>query len=220
MRIIVVGNLFKKRSSGMYNLFGKRLIDFLLALFLIVILVAPAIFVAILVWRDVGFPVLFRQARAGWHGRTFELLKFRSMAYSRGEDGELLPDHCRLTAFGRFMRSTSFDEIPQLVNILKGDMSFIGPRPLLLDYLPLYNSHQIRRHEVRPGMSGWAQVNGRNSLPWEDKLRLDVWYVDKQSLMLDFRIVFLTLLKVLLREGINTSKDTSAIPFTGTGPRR
>ncbi|WP_461393249.1 sugar transferase [Deferrisoma sp.] len=169
-----------------------------------------------LVRAKLGTPVFFRQVRPGMHGRPFVMYKFRTMTDARGPDGELLPDAERLTPFGRWLRSTSLDELPELFNVLKGEMSLVGPRPLLMEYLPLYTPEQARRHEVKPGITGWAQVNGRNALTWEEKFRLDVWYVDNQSLWLDLKILLLTLKKVLLREGISAAGEATMPRFTGT----
>jgi len=171
-----------------------------------------------LVWRvrrELGSPVFFCQMRPGLHGRPFRMIKFRTMTDARGSDGRLLPDADRLTAFGRFLRASSLDELPELWNVLKGDMSLVGPRPLLVEYLPLYSRVQARRHDVRPGITGWAQVNGRNALSWDRKLELDVWYVDNRSLWLDFRILWLTLRKVLARDGINAPGEATMPRFTG-----
>lgn len=163
-----------------------------------------------------GFPILYCQVRPGKSGKPFKMIKFRTMRIDVGKDGQPLPDSERLTAFGRFLRSTSLDELPELWNVLKGDMSLVGPRPLLMEYLPLYSPEQARRHEVRPGVTGWAQINGRNSLGWKEKFALDVWYVDNQSLWLDLKIVWLTSMKVLKRDGINAAGDATMPKFTGT----
>ena len=162
-----------------------------------------------------GAPVLFTQERPGMHGEIFKLYKFRSMTSERDVDGNLMPDDRRLSRFGRFLRSTSLDELPSLINVLKGDMSVVGPRPLLVEYLPLYNETQARRHEVRPGITGWAQVNGRNAQSWDERFQLDVWYVDNQSLMLDIRILFMTIKKVFLREGISQPGEATMRKFSG-----
>lgn len=194
----------------------KRLFD-LLAAALGLLLLAPALLVlAWLVRRRIGAPVLFRQTRPGLHGRPFELLKFRSMREALDERGQPLPDAERLTPFGLFLRASSLDELPELWNVLRGDMSLVGPRPLLIEYLPLYTPEQARRHAVRPGITGWAQVNGRNALSWEEKFRLDVWYVDHRSLRLDLRILRLTLKRVLVREGINAAGEATMARFTGS----
>ena len=173
---------------------------------------------AVAVRRSMGSPVLFRQARTGLQGRQFTLLKFRTMTTGTNRHGEPLPDAHRLTPLGRFLRRTSLDELPQLWNVLRGDMSLVGPRPLLPEYLPLYSHAQARRHDVRPGITGWAQVNGRNGISWDDKFRLDVWYVDHQSMWLDMRILLLTVRKVLLGDGVNQSRDTTMEPFRGAAP--
>ena len=177
---------------------------------------APAIAViAALVAASTGRPILFTQTRPGKNGRVFTLYKFRTMSGATGAAGELLPDAERLTAVGRFLRRYSLDELPQLWNVLRGDMSFVGPRPLLVEYLPLYSAEQARRHEVRPGITGWAQVNGRNAQPWDERLRLDVWYVDHQSFWLDLRILWFTILKVLRSEGVSRPGHATMPRFTG-----
>lgn len=182
------------------------------------LLLAPVIaVVAILIRSKLGSPVFFRQTRPGLHGKPFEMVKFRTMLDAQDENGNPLPDSERMTPFGRFLRSTSLDELPELWNVLKGDMSLVGPRPLLMEYLPLYSMEQYRRHEVRPGVTGWAQVNGRNAISWEDKFRLDVWYVDNQSLWLDVKILFLTVRKVLVRDGISGEGEVTMSKFTGSG---
>ena len=165
-------------------------------------------------WR-LGSPVFFRQVRPGLHGRPFEMLKFRSMTDARDEHGALLPDSERLTRFGKLLRSSSLDELPELINVLRGDMSLVGPRPLLMEYLPLYSETQSRRHEVRPGITGWAQVNGRNAISWEDKFALDVWYVDHMSLGLDLRILWMTLAKVTRRADVNAPGSATVEKFRG-----
>jgi lipopolysaccharide/colanic/teichoic acid biosynthesis glycosyltransferase len=194
----------------------KRLIDIFLASLCLLILGLPILFLAWLVRRKLGRPVLFRQTRPGRDARPFEMVKFRSMTDARGSDGVLLPDSDRLTPFGRFLRSSSLDELPELWNVMKGEMSLVGPRPLLMEYLPLYTTEQIRRHEVRPGITGWAQVNGRNALSWEDKFKLDLWYVTHQSMWLDIQILWLTVRKVLLQEGISAAGEATMQPFTGS----
>ena len=194
----------------------KRCFDFVVALAGLVVL-SPLLLaiVALVRWR-LGSPVLFRQQRPGLGGRPFTLVKFRTMTDARSADGAAAPDAQRLTAFGRFLRSTSLDELPELYNVLIGDMSLVGPRPLLTEYLPLYNAHQRRRHEVRPGITGWAQVNGRNAITWERKFDLDVWYVDNASFWLDLKILWLTLWRVLRREGISEEGSATAERFTGS----
>lgn len=174
--------------------------------------------VAYLVRKNLGSPVLFRQVRPGMHGKPFEMIKFRTMLDAVDAQGNVLPDDVRLTPFGRFLRSTSLDELPELWNVLKGDMSLVGPRPLLMEYLPLYSTEQARRHEARPGVTGWAQVNGRNAISWDDKFKLDVWYVDNQSLWLDIKIIFLTIKKVLVRDGISAEGEATMSKFTGSKP--
>ncbi len=193
----------------------KRAFDFIVALLLLMALALPMLVVMALVRYRLGSPVLFRQQRPGLNGRPFNMVKFRTMTDARAPDGSLLPDAQRLTAFGRFLRSSSLDELPELWNVLCGDMSLVGPRPLLMEYLPLYSAEQARRHEVRPGITGWAQVNGRNALTWDQKFKLDVWYVDHRSMTLDLRILFLTLLRVVQRDGITAAGDASMPRFTG-----
>jgi lipopolysaccharide/colanic/teichoic acid biosynthesis glycosyltransferase len=193
----------------------KRLFDTFAAAFGLVILAPVILIVAWQVKRKLGPPVLFRQTRPGLDGKPFEMIKFRSMRDAYDSESKLLPDSERLTSFGRFLRSSSLDELPGLWNVLRGDMSIVGPRPLRTDYLPLYNDHQARRHEVRPGVTGWAQINGRNSISWEEKFDLDVWYIDNRSLLFDLRIVFLTVKKVLVREGIDNQEDVPMPRFTG-----
>ena len=179
------------------------------------LLALPLLLLALLVRRKLGSPVLFRQVRPGLHGQPFEMVKFRTMTDARGADGALLPDAVRLTPFGRFLRASSLDELPELWNVLKGEMSLVGPRPLLMEYVPLYSAEQYRRHEVRPGVTGWAQVNGRNAISWEEKFKLDVWYVEHQSLALDIKILWLTVKKVLLRDGISAAGEATMAKFTG-----
>ncbi len=194
---------------------SKRLFDLFLTL-LGVVLLSPVLLVLVLLvaWKH-GRPVLFRQRRPGYHGRPFNIYKFRSMTNARDAQGSLLPDEQRLTRLGRFLRSTSLDELPELINVLRGEMSLIGPRPLLMQYLERYSPEQARRHAVLPGISGWAQINGRNAITWEDKFRLDVWYVDHWSLGLDMRILLLTLWKVIKREGISQPGHATMEEFMG-----
>lgn len=194
----------------------KRLFDVVVSACALLVLALPLLVVIWMVRRKLGSPVFFAQVRPGMHGKPFKMVKFRSMTSERGTDGELLPDAERLTPFGRFLRSTSLDELPELWNVLKGDMSLVGPRPLLMEYLPLYSPEQARRHEVRPGITGWAQVNGRNAISWEDKFKLDVWYVDHCSLWLDIKILWLTVKKVLVREGISAAGEATMGKFTGS----
>ncbi len=195
---------------------SKRLFDLTLSVATLIAL-SPIFFVVALGVRIfLGQPILFRQVRPGKAGEPFEMLKFRSMKDGVDKHGELLPDAERLTRFGQFLRTTSLDELPGLWNVIKGDMSLVGPRPLLLEYLPLYSAEQSRRHEVKPGITGWAQVNGRNALNWEEKFSLDVWYVDNQSLWLDVRILFLTVKKVAAREGVSGNGEVTMSKFTGS----
>lgn len=193
----------------------KRLFDFVAASMALLILALPLLILACVIHRKLGGPVLFRQQRPGLQGRSFIMVKFRTMTDERGPDGALLPDAQRLTPFGRFLRASSLDELPELWNVLSGDMSLVGPRPLLMEYLTLYTPEQARRHEVRPGITGWAQVNGRNAISWSDKFALDVWYVDHSSLWLDVRILWLTLRKVLVRDGISAPGDATMPKFEG-----
>ncbi len=193
----------------------KRAFDIIVAATALLFLALPLAFLAWRVRVVLGTPVLFRQVRPGRHGRLFKLAKFRTMTDERDALGRLLPDASRLTPFGRWLRATSLDELPSLWNVLKGDMSLIGPRPLLEEYLPLYSSEQARRHEVRPGITGWAQVNGRNALTWEQKFGLDVWYVDHRSFWLDLRILLMTVRKVFVREGISAKGEATMPRFTG-----
>ena len=199
----------------MYRRYGKRLLDVAGASAALVALSPLLLAVGGLVRALHGSPVLFRQPRAGRLGRPFTICKFRTMTGARDEAGRLLPDHARLTSFGQLLRSTSLDELPELWNVLKGEMSLVGPRPLLVDYLPLYSPEQARRHDVRPGITGWAQVKGRNALTWEEKFRLDVWYADRVSLGLDLKILVMTLWQIAKREGINEPGQATARRFTG-----
>jgi len=194
----------------------KRLID-IIGAFLALLILSPVIAVAAVAVRwQMGAPVIFAQQRPGRGGKPFRMLKFRTMIDTRDAQGRLLSDGERLTPLGRFLRSSSIDELPGLWNVLKGDMSLVGPRPLLMSYLPLYSPDQARRHEVRPGVTGWAQVKGRNSLSWEQKFVLDIWYVDNRTLMLDFHILLLTLLKVVRRDGISATGEATMPPFLGS----
>jgi len=194
----------------------KRLFDFVISLALLLFLLPVLAAVAVAVHIALGRPVLLRQVRPGWHGRPFVFYKFCTMTEARDSEGALLPDADRLTPFGRRLRSTSLDELPQLFNVLRGDMSLVGPRPLLMEYLPLYTLEQMRRHEVQPGITGWAQVNGRNAISWEEKFAFDVWYVDHRSFMLDLRILALTVLRFLRPSGINQLGAATMSKFTGS----
>ena len=193
----------------------KRAFDFLVALLAILLLGPMILAVALLVRICLGKPVFFRQQRPGLHGKPFYICKFRTMSMACGEDGLLLPDQQRMMKLGDFLRKCSLDELPQLFNVLKGELSLVGPRPLLMKYLPLYTEEQRRRHEVRPGMTGWAQVNGRNALSWEERFKLDVWYVDHQSFRLDMKIILMTIWKILKREGINQPGKATMEEFRG-----
>ena len=193
----------------------KRLLDLLLSFGLLLALALPLLLLWALVRCKLGSPALFRQVRPGLHGQPFIMVKFRTMTDEFGAEGKLLPDAQRLTAFGRFLRASSLDESPELWNVLRGEMSLVGPRPLLMEYLPLYSPEQARRHEVRPGITGWAQVNGRNAVSWEDRFKLDVWYVDHRSFWLDLRILWLTVRKVIVREGISARGEATMSRFTG-----
>ena len=194
----------------------RRFFDLSVALLALLLLALPLLLLALLVRTKLGSPVFFRQTRPGLHGKPFEMVKFRTMTDARDAQGELLPDSERLPPFGRFLRASSLDELPELWNVLKGEMSLVGPRPLLMEYLPLYTPQQYRRHEVRPGVTGWAQVNGRNAISWEEKFALDVWYVENQSFWLDVKILFLTVKKVLEKDGISASGEATMTKFTGS----
>lgn len=193
----------------------KRLFDISIALAVAFLGWPLLAVVACLVRIKLGSPIVFSQIRPGRYGRPFKMVKFRTMTNSVDGNGNLLPDSERLTPFGKFLRSTSIDELPELWNVIKGDMSLVGPRPLLMEYLPLYSAEQARRHEVRPGITGWAQVNGRNALSWQERFRLDVWYVDHRTFWLDMRILWLTVRKVLIREGISANGEATMPKFTG-----
>ena len=197
----------------------KRAIDLVGAVIGLVLFSPLLAVVALIVARRMGRPVLFRQTRPGLHGRPFTMYKFRTMRDAIGADGRPLADAERLTRLGRVLRSTSLDELPELFNVLLGDMSLVGPRPLLMQYLPLYSSEQARRHEVRPGITGWAQINGRNAITWDEKFARDVWYVDHQSFALDVRILWLTLARVVARQGVTAVGEATTTPFTGSGAR-
>lgn len=193
----------------------KRLFDFFTASVALLVFSLPLLALIWLVKRKLGSPVFFVQTRPGLHGKPFRMFKFRTMTDARDAQGHLLPDSERLTSFGRFLRASSLDELPELINILKGDMSLVGPRPLLMEYLPLYNARQAKRHDVRPGLTGWAQINGRNALSWEEKFESDVWYVENRNFWLDLKIIYLTIQKVLARDGISAPGDATMPVFRG-----
>lgn len=194
----------------------KRFFDFIVAMSALLTLLPVIIVVAVLIRFKLGSPILFTQDRPGLNSKVFKMMKFRTMLDGKDKHGNLLPDNERMTKFGAFLRSTSLDELPGLFNVLKGDMSLVGPRPLLVQYLPLYSSDQARRHNVRPGITGWAQVNGRNAISWEQKFKLDVWYVNNQSFLLDMKILFLTVKKVFVREGISADGEATMPLFEGS----
>jgi lipopolysaccharide/colanic/teichoic acid biosynthesis glycosyltransferase len=194
----------------------KRAFDIFVSLIGLILAGPVLLIVALLVRIFLGSPVLFRQQRPGLNAEPFEILKFRTMTDAVGPDGQLLPDKDRLTAFGRFLRASSLDELPELWNVLVGDMSLVGPRPLLMEYVPLYNDRQMRRHDARPGITGWSQVNGRNAIGWNEKFALDVWYVDNQSMLLDIKILFMTVAAIVRRDGINASENVPMPKFTGS----
>lgn len=194
----------------------KRLFDFLISLVLLLVLSPLILILGVIIWINMGWPVIFAQARPGLHGKIFRLYKFRSMRNACDRDGNSLPDDQRLTRLGKFMRSTSLDELPEFFNVIKGEMSLVGPRPLLIAYLDRYTPEQARRHDVLPGITGWAQVNGRNAISWEEKFKLDVWYVDHQSFLLDVKILLMTAGKVFKRESINAPGSATAPEFMGS----
>ena len=194
----------------------KRLFDFITALFALILLSPVMLIIALLIRKNLGSPILFKQARPGIKGKPFNMLKFRSMKDAVDVKGNVLPDSERLTSFGLKLRSTSLDELPGLISVLKGDMSLVGPRPLLVEYLPLYSENQAKRHHVRPGITGWAQVNGRNAISWEQKFEYDVWYVQNQSFLLDIKILLLTVKKVLVREGVSPENESIMPRFEGS----
>lgn len=193
----------------------KRAIDVLISIVAIIILLPFMIILSVLIYFKLGSPIFFIQERPGLNGKVFKMIKFRSMLNSTDENGELLSDADRLTSFGKILRSISVDELPELINVLKGDMSIVGPRPLLVEYLPLYNEHQNTRHNIRPGITGWAQINGRNNILWNKKFELDLWYLENQSFLLDFKIIFMTVGKVFKRAGINHDDSITMKKFTG-----
>lgn len=193
----------------------KRIFDFVLAMLGLIILWPVMLLVAILIYFSLGSPVIFNQQRPGLNGRPFNIYKFRTMTLSKDGKGELLADDLRLNRLGKTLRSLSLDELPQLFNVLKGELSIVGPRPLLMEYLPLYSSRQMRRHDVRPGITGWAQVNGRNAISWPERFEMDVWYVEHQSFLLDMKIIFMTIQKVFKRDGISQKGQATMSKFTG-----
>jgi sugar transferase EpsL len=195
----------------------KRIFDTLISFFALIVLSPVLLLISIMVINKFGWPVFFTQTRPGYKGKPFKIIKFRTMTNEKDENGELLSEELRITPFGMWLRSTSLDELPELVNVLKGEMSIVGPRPLLMEYLPLYDSYQKRRMDLKPGITGWAQVNGRNAIPWPEKFKMDIWYVDNQSLWLDIKIIFLTLKKVVSREGISHENEVSMPKFKGNG---
>lgn len=195
--------------------FLKRIIDIVISLIALIVLSPIILVLIILIYFKLGSPVFFVQERIGKDNKVFKMIKFRTMKDIKDKDGNMLPDDVRLTKFGKALRSLSLDELPELFNIIKGDMSLIGPRPLLVEYLPLYNEEQIRRHDMLPGLTGWAQINGRNSINWTEKFKLDVWYIDNWSLLLDIKIFFKTIYKVFKREGINQDDNTTMEKFNG-----
>jgi lipopolysaccharide/colanic/teichoic acid biosynthesis glycosyltransferase len=195
---------------------AKRALDIMASLAGLILLSPLLLLLALLVRIFLGSPILFRQIRPGLDANPFEILKFRTMLDATGPDGSPLPDAERLTRFGRFLRASSLDELPELWNVLKGEMSLVGPRPLLMEYVPLYNDSQRRRHAVRPGITGWSQVNGRNAISWDEKFALDVWYVDNRSMLLDFKILFMTVASILRRDGINATENVPMPKFTGS----
>ena len=194
----------------------KYLFDLTVSIIVFLILLPVILLVAVLIRIKLGSPILFTQDRPGLNGKVFKMMKFRSMLDAKDKHGNLLPDNERMTKFGAFLRSTSLDELPGLFNVIKGDMSLVGPRPLLVQYLPLYSSEQAKRHNVRPGITGWAQVNGRNAISWDEKFKLDVWYVENQSFLLDIKILLLTVKKVFVREGISADGHVTIEPFKGS----
>ena len=194
----------------------KRLLDIIISLSALILLAPLYAIIGYKVKKNLGSPILFKQTRPGLHAQPFDMIKFRTMKDATDASGNLLPDSMRMTAFGKMLRSSSLDELPELWNVLKGDMSLVGPRPLLMEYVPLYNKEQTKRHEMRPGITGWAQINGRNAISWEEKFQLDVWYVDNHSIRLDFKILLLTLKKVFIKEGISADGEVTMTKFTGS----
>jgi len=198
----------------------KRSFDLLFVLLLLIVLCIPMVIISLIILVSMGRPVIFRQIRPGYKAKPFMIMKFRTMNDAPDQDGKWLSDEFRMTKFGKILRKLSLDELPQLFNVLKGELSFVGPRPLLVQYLPLYNERQARRHDVKPGITGWAQVNGRNALTWDEKFDLDVWYVDHQSFLLDMKILWMTFVKVLKREGIAAAGSATMPEFKGSGSYR
>lgn len=194
----------------------KRSFDLLFVLLLLIVLCIPMTVISLIILKTMGRPVLFRQIRPGYKGKPFMIMKFRTMNDARDPEGQLLPDEFRLTKFGKNLRRLSLDELPQLFNVLKGELSFVGPRPLLMEYLPLYTERQARRHDVKPGITGWTQVNGRNALTWEEKFEFDIWYVDNRSFFLDMKILWMTIVKVIQREGITAEGSATMPEFKGS----
>ena len=194
----------------------KRLLDIIISLSALILLAPLYAIIGYKVKKNLGSPIFFKQTRPGLQAQPFDMIKFRTMKDATDASGNLLPDSMRMTAFGKMLRSSSLDELPELWNVLKGDMSLVGPRPLLMEYVPLYNKEQTRRHEMRPGITGWAQINGRNAISWEEKFQLDVWYVDNHSIWLDFKILLLTLKKVFIKEGISADGEVTMTKFTGS----
>jgi lipopolysaccharide/colanic/teichoic acid biosynthesis glycosyltransferase len=197
----------------------KRFFDLTVSFVLLIILFPLICILAFLILKNLGTPIFFKQTRPGLHGKPFQMIKFRTMKYAFDNEGRLLPDSERISLFGRVLRSTSLDELPGLWNVLTGDMSLVGPRPLLMEYLPLYSSEQLKRHNVLPGVTGWAQINGRNGLSWEEKFLHDLWYVDNQNFLLDLKILFLTIKKVFIREGICADGEATMQPFIGNNKK-
>jgi sugar transferase EpsL len=195
----------------------KRVLDFVFCLLFLIILIPVIFILSLSVFVFIGHPILFYQTRPGVGGKPFVMYKFRTMTNKTDSQGLLLPDAQRLSSFGKFLRASSLDELPELWNVIKGDMSLVGPRPLLIEYLPLYSDEQSRRHLIRPGITGWAQINGRNAISWEEKFKLDVWYVNNQSFWLDLKILFLTIKKILIREGISADGHATIEKFKGSG---
>ena len=204
------------KNKGLYEKHLKRLLDFTLAFVGLLVLAPVMLVVAVLVRKKLGKPVIFAQLRPGLNEKIFKMYKFRTMTDERDSNGTLLSDEKRLTPFGKFLRSSSLDELPELFNVLKGEMSLVGPRPLLPEYLPLYNKEQAQRHNVKPGITGWAQINGRNAISWEQKFNFDVWYVNNINLTLDFKILFMTIKKVFIKEGVTAENSRTAELFKGS----